>query len=358
MVQDNSGSVSAPVSFIELASKVSEYLPLNLSEADTRAHLIDPVLRILGYEGARDLRREVPIPATKEFLDYELLVNGEPRAIVEAKALRFALTDAHVGQCVEYAAVLGVRWCLITNGAAWALYDAHARVPLAQKRVAEVRLDGDDAATQQAWEMLSLFSREDLGQMNPLVSLLVERVVADELARPDSPAVDALRRAINARFGERVPGSAVVAAIGRRLSNTVGSTPGEAGRPLGASTTAARTAGAPPSGLPRGDGVAHRRRPPASVTLLDLVQAGLLPADAALEARVSGVSHAARLRDGQIELNGTLYSSPSAASMALRNTQSWNGWIDWRHRGETLGALRAKLGNANNAEAAGRDPSN
>src|SRR5690606_27868653 len=111
-----------------------------LSESDTRVHLIDPVLRILGYKSVPDLRREVPVPATKESLDYQLSVDGRPQVIVEAKALRHSITDQHAAQCVQYASILGIRWCLITNGTAWALYDAHAKGPLAEKKVTEVSL--------------------------------------------------------------------------------------------------------------------------------------------------------------------------------------------------------------------------
>ncbi|MCH8950125.1 MAG: type I restriction enzyme HsdR N-terminal domain-containing protein [Chloroflexi bacterium] len=194
-----------------------EYAALRLSEADTRSYLIDPVLRILGYEGVDHLRREVPVPATKEFIDYELLIDGEPQAIVEAKALRQQLSDRHAGQCVQYASILGVRWSLITNGTTWALYDAHARGPLVEKRVAEVTIK-DERSAEEAWAMLSLFSREAFAQPSPLANLLVDRVVADELGDPDSAAVKALQRAVRSRFDERVSGGAVVRAIQRRMS--------------------------------------------------------------------------------------------------------------------------------------------
>ena len=146
---------------------VQEYAGLNLSESDTRAYLVDPLLRLLGFADVKHLRREVTVPATKEFLDYELLVDGQPAVIVEAKAVRHSLSDRHAAQCVQYASVLGVRWCLITNGLAWALYDAHATGPLREKRVAEVRLDGDETAAEEAWAVLSAFSRHALAQSNP-----------------------------------------------------------------------------------------------------------------------------------------------------------------------------------------------
>jgi len=68
-----------------------------------------------------------------------------------------------------------------------------------------------------------------------------------------------------------------------------------------------------------------------------------LPDGAPLEVRVRGVSHVGLLRDGGIEVNGVWYATPSAASMAVRNVQSWNGWTDWHYRGETLDQLRRKL---------------
>ena len=60
---------------------------------------------------------------------------------------------------------------------------------------------------------MSVFSWESLVKPNPITSLLVERVVAAELTRPDSKAVMNLRRSVQQRFGERVSGEAVLDAI-------------------------------------------------------------------------------------------------------------------------------------------------
>lgn len=208
----------AEASFHEYAAKVREYLAVNLSESDTRAYLIDPVLRLLGYEGITFLRREVPVPATKESLDYELLVEGRPHAIVEAKALRLPITDQHAAQCVQYASVLGIRWCFITNGIQWALYDAHAKGPLVEKRVAEVRLDGDERSVQRAWDVLSLFRPEAVVKPSPLELLLIERVILDEIRSTASAVVKAIRRSVRSRFGQQVPEQAVLRAFERLLS--------------------------------------------------------------------------------------------------------------------------------------------
>ena len=201
--------------FEQHISTIQQYTVLGLSEADTRSHLIDPLLRILGFSDVRHLRREVMIPATKEFLDYELRVDDKPVMIVEAKTARYSLSERDAAQCVQYASVLGVRWCVITNGMTWVFYDSHATGSLKDKWIAEVRLDGDELGVEAAWAVLSAFSRESLVKPNPITSLLVDRVVAAELTRPDSKAVMDLRRSVQQRFGERVSGEAVLSAIRR-----------------------------------------------------------------------------------------------------------------------------------------------
>jgi hypothetical protein len=321
--------VSARDEFFEHTARAREFLSLNLSEADTRAYLVDPVLIILGYRAPSDIRREVPVAATKEFLDYELRAGGQAHAIVEAKALRHAVTDQHAGQCVQYASVLGVRWCLITNGIVWVLYDAYAKGPLAEKKVVQVRLDGDEEAKAEAWSVLSLFSLESLSRSAPLTQLLIDRVVADELIRPDSPAVSALRRAVKDRFGEQVSGQAVLEAVQRSLGQ-VPVSPGDAPT-LVVGTDLATTKQKRRSETPKKTGVAQ------------LVEAGLLPTDAVLECTLYGVTHGARVRDGQIEVEGKLYGTPSAAASALRAGKATNGWTTWRHKGASLAELRTRL---------------
>ena len=107
----------------------------------------------------------------------------------------------------------GGRWCLITNGIEWAVFDAAADAPLAAKEVTRVRLDGDAAATETAWRVLRLFARQAIARPSPLATLLIERVVQDELTNPSSPTVKTLRKAIQGRFRERVPGDAVVQVV-------------------------------------------------------------------------------------------------------------------------------------------------
>ena len=344
--------------FFQHAQQIQEYLSLNLSEADTRVYLIDPVLRILGYVRVGDLRREVPVPATKEFLDYELYADGKAQAIVEAKALRFAITDQAAAQCVQYAAVLGVRWCIITNGVTWAIYNAHASGPLSDKRVAQVRLDGEPSEIMEAWDVLSLFSRDSLTQASPMSKLLAERVITDELTKPDSAAIQALRRAVRDRFGERVAPQAIVDVIAKLMARPRASVL-PASPPVPAADSKAElsreraanpslsAAGAGPTGV----SAPVRTRAPRTevlkpdgsrVSLADLVEAGILPVDAALEAEFGGVTHVARVRADGVEFGGTTYSNLSAAAGAARGGGA-NGWSSWLYQGRPVGQLREEF---------------
>lgn len=201
---------------------------------------------------------------------------------------------------------------------------------LAAKHVAHVRLDTDALGAAKAWTVLSLFSRDSLSQSPPLTKLLVQRVIADELARVDSPAISALRRAVKDRFGESVSAQAVLENIQESII-----------APLAVAHEE------PPTALvqePSTRTVRSRRVPRSGLT--ELIEAGLLPSDAALECTLYGVSHAARVHDGAIELEGKTYATPSAAASALRDGKASNGWVTWKYKGQLLSDLRAKLGRA------------
>ena len=353
--------------FRDHVSLCQEYSSLRLSEADTRAYLVDPLLRILGYEGVGDLRREVSVQATKEAVDYLLMVDGQPRVIVEAKALRNNLTDQHAAQCVQYATILGVRWCLITNGLRWAVFDAQGKGPLADKRVAEVSFDDDFRNTDDAWAVLSSFSQDALAKASPITNLLVERVVTDELGRPDSRAVEALRRVVSSRFGERVSGQVVVSAIHRVMTKMItgetktamtSQTEAQSGLSVSKDTTSpvvrrSELVGSAGESLQQDNPLSAKAAGAKRITLADLVEAGVLPSDATLTATVRGVTHTAFLRNAMLEVDGREYSTPSAASIAVRNVRSWNGWNDWRYQGQSLHDLRERLGTSLNTPRGG-----
>jgi hypothetical protein len=173
---------------------------INLSEADTRAHFIDPLLHALGYHEIGAIRHEVPIPATNERLDYLLVRDQQPMVAVEAKAISVALADAHAAQVVEYCSVIGVEWAVVTNGRQWRLYHAFANGDLAAKHVLSVDLVGwtTDSQFDSVFEALWLISRDSFaGGAGPgtwLASKKLDRVLRGALTDPASPEVKYLRQ--------------------------------------------------------------------------------------------------------------------------------------------------------------------
>jgi len=107
-------------------SSAESYRPqLQTNEAVTRAVLIDPVLRALGWDIANPAMVEVEKPVssgrTSGYLDYYLV--GESPVIIEAKKLGERLED-HFLQIVQYAFTLNqnIGSIFLTDGLKWHHY--------------------------------------------------------------------------------------------------------------------------------------------------------------------------------------------------------------------------------------------
>ncbi len=217
--------------------------------------------------------------------------------------------------------------------------DAYAPVSLSEKLVVDVPLENDDEAISEAWRVLSDFRLDALRDAEPLSEIIVERIVAQEFRRPDSAVISALRSAVKSRVGHRVSAESVVAALARMMDST--QLPREKRRgqrdapPLTPGRKAALTRRL------------NREKEGEQITdrggLRDLVDAGLLPPDAMLEMTWKGNRYTGHLRSGQIEVDGRLFSSPSAAGAYVRKGSATNGWKWWRYRDELLWSLRERL---------------
>ena len=135
-----------------------------VSGEDTKAILIDPVLGALGWrlDELKDVRREYRAKPQDNPVDYALLIFGRPRLFVEAKALSSALDRKSAAQVLGYASVVGVGWCLLTNGDEYRLYNSHAKVDVDEKLLRSFCLS-EPAQTGLALETLALVAREEMG---------------------------------------------------------------------------------------------------------------------------------------------------------------------------------------------------
>ena len=135
----------------------------NMSEADTKSIIVEPLLELLGWNvrDIDDVEREFLVPGGKygERVDMALKVHGKPALFIEAKAVRVDLEDKMAQQVINYAIMGNVEWCMLTNGRELRLYNAFWRVKGIEERLF-MRLRLEDYVKNI--DRLMLLSKESL----------------------------------------------------------------------------------------------------------------------------------------------------------------------------------------------------
>jgi hypothetical protein len=133
-----------------------------VGESNTKAGLIEPIIAALGWDvlDPDEVHREYRRRSADNPVDYALLLSRTPRLFIEAKGLGENINDPKwANQTISYAAVAGVEWVALTDGAEWQVYNAHAPVPVEQKLFRAVRVAEDLDA---AFELLALLSKDNM----------------------------------------------------------------------------------------------------------------------------------------------------------------------------------------------------
>jgi Restriction Enzyme Adenine Methylase Associated len=336
----------------QCVERVDRYRRLGqrVGESNTKAGLIEPVIAALGWDvlDPDEVHREYRRRPSDNPVDYALLLSRTPRLFIEAKGLGENIDDPKwANQTISYAAVAGVEWVALTDGAEWRLYNAHAPVPVEQKLFRAVRVTDDVAA---AFELLTLLSKDNLRD-NRIKELwrgfFVDRQVKaalDELFNAGEPARDLV-----ALVAKRVPNltkSDIRASLVRaRVSfdfptpilSTTPAPPATSPTPV-SRVTPTRSAGAaqpPRSHWTTVSGVERR------LTLHDIIESGRLQVGSQIEADYVGERHTAELlADGRIRLGDETYGSLSSAGAAVKqavrgpnlpdSVRATDGWVFWR----------------------------
>lgn len=140
-----------------------------IGEQNTKAVLIEPIIEALGWD-LRDLEqviREYRSNSQDNPVDYALLLRRSPLLFIEAKDLGSDLSDRRwLGQIMGYATVVGVEWCLLTDGDNYHIYNAHAPVDVGEKLFRAVSIS--DRNNEEAL-------------IGTLLLLSKEKLAADEL---------------------------------------------------------------------------------------------------------------------------------------------------------------------------------
>jgi hypothetical protein len=168
-----------------------------IGEENTKATLIEPVFTALGWnlQEIDEVRREYKRKPQDNPVDYALFLNRTECLFVEAKSLEKDLSDRKwVSQNLSYATVVGVRWCVLTNGDEYRIYNSHAPVDVDEKLFRTVRLS--DSETRYLTDTLLLLGRDMMrGSMLDelwkahFIDRNVRSALENILAQPDSGLV-------------------------------------------------------------------------------------------------------------------------------------------------------------------------
>lgn len=138
----------------------------NISEADTKAALIEPLLLAIGWDtfDIEEVKREYRHKSPDNPVDYALFVGRRPLLFVEAKGLKEKMDDRKwITQTVNYANAVGVEWCVLTNGDEYRIYNSHAPCDVEEKLFSNV-LISNVAQEQSTLEILDLISKDRLSE--------------------------------------------------------------------------------------------------------------------------------------------------------------------------------------------------
>lgn len=317
----------------------------HVSEQDTKSILIEPMLAALGWElnELDDVRREYRFKSQDNPVDYALFIFGRPRHFVEAKALGSALDRKSASQVLGYASVVGVGWCLLTNGDEYRLYNSAASVDVDEKLFRTICLS-DEEATDHCLETLQLIGKDEMGEteLDALwKSQFIDRRVKAALEGLFAGEDSTLPRSIHKRLPELT--LAEIRESLRRASVNVHFPEVSLPAPTTASATPLTTAQAATTELDSPVRIA--------VEVADLIAAGLIRPPLRLARTYKGVELAATIeQDGRVRFGDGIYDSLSiAAGMARKSVigapegrqyPQTNGWTFWQYRDPETGRSR------------------
>ena len=311
-----------------------------LSEADTKAAFIDPILSALGWD-LRDVfsvSREYRHRPQDNPVDYALFVARSPVLFVEAKSLSKDLRDYKwVSQTIAYANAAGVEWCALTNGDEYRIYNAFAKAEAEKKLFRSFKLS-ERGDLGLAVETLLLLSSETLAEKRIDVlwrEQFVDGKVRDAVTTLFREPDESLVRLIVKKTGELRPPE-VRDSLRRWDFAPVSPSPvrEHAREPASAGTAAAAE-------------VKHGTR----VRICDLITAGIVVPPIEIEVTFKGHRLTATIADdGLIYFDGATYGSPSHAGGLAKNRVNglprdgsayWptSGWTFWQYRNTTTGDL-------------------
>lgn len=329
----DSGAMDATSEVLaQLRERVAQYRGRPIGEENTKAVLIAPLLRALGWdtENLDEVRLEYRRRPADKPVDYALFMLGAPRLFVEAKGLGENLDDRKwASQIISYATVAGVGWAVLTDGDEYRLYNAHAPVPVEEKLFRRVKISDESTRPEQTLNALSkahIAAMEDVWRAEYANRQVEAATRALFAPTPDAGLIRLIRKRVT------LPTPEIRSVLARMQLTFETREPAIESAPPRVGTRGRRSA------VPR-----TRRVSRSDVSLKDVLAAGLVIPPVELTKVYLGRTLAARIEvDGRVRFQGATYESLSAAAGMARASvigapagQGYpptNGWSFWSYR--------------------------
>ena len=301
-----------------------------IGEQNTKSTLLDPVLSALEWdlEELDEVCREYRRKPQDNKVDYALFMLRSPCLFVEAKALEKDLTDRKwISQVLGYATVVGVEWCVLTNGDEYRIYNSHATVDVEEKLFRVIRIS-DPTQEEHTLDTLDLLSKNKMGEK--LINIYWKAHFVDH--RVKTALTDILRNedgALTRLVRKKTPG------LSRsEIRDSLKRADVRVDFPV------ITTSQWPPKPTPlrKKQKRGKKGHTMLGVNLMDLIQAGLLETPIELERKYRKTHLKASIQaDGKVIFDGESYNSLStSASMARKSVigtpKHTNGWTFWQYQ--------------------------
>lgn len=177
--------------------------PPKLTEADTKANFIEPIIAALGWTGIGLVTREYYVKNSQEFIDYVMRGPSGLLLAIEAKALQADLTDKAAAQLIQYCSVEGIEWAALTNGRELQFFNTFLKPDLGAKRILSLDLlaFNSDEEFDALYQQVSQLSRENMttptGVRNWLNQRRMDATLRGILFNPSSPITKQLRKSLD-----------------------------------------------------------------------------------------------------------------------------------------------------------------
>jgi len=322
---------------------------LKLSETDTRQGLINQLFIALGWDFSDfiSVKSEVRTKGYNDAVDYAFyssLKNEKPILLLEAKALNTNINKPKiVKQLCSYLGELGVQWGVISDGDKYVMYNSKAGDSFEDQKFLTLQIkncDTDDGlpATELAEKFIALLARENLeneGIQNTYEAHMVNSQIEDALMSLLSEPFDTLANAIRREFKEdRVRTNSGLKISTKKILSYLKELSDEEGRlPLNLENEVEEVQNELITAVALNNSekeVSEKVSKIRKITKIkDLIDEGLVREGDNWKLNNKGEVVWARITgNGELEINGNVYSNPSKAGHSITK-KSCNGWHHW-----------------------------